>query len=248
MSRNTTVRRSARIMAGAMALGVLAACGGTESDGDAAMASASAPTGTLTAEEIEAAMVDGGDVPDHQVGAREKADRYEESEVGATQPECVVQARMALGMSIGDPVATAQRTAMGNPRGAKTVGGDLVKTTVTLATYKGKGKDEALYDMGTASTACRQGFILKLRGKQTPLQSPQQQIDPERLDFAEEFGWYVLTGGPGSDVPTRKVLIVGSGHTLGFFSRTYPGADAGPEMMPFPVDVARAQWKKLAAG
>ncbi|MEU6674200.1 hypothetical protein [Streptomyces sp. NPDC046853] len=249
MSRmKTAVRRSARIMAGAVALSALAACSGAGSDDSAPEPSAGVPARTLTAGELETAALAGSDVPDHQVGAREKADQYEDSEVGANQPECTVEARVALGMSVGDPASTVQRTAMGNPRGAKTMTGDLVKTTVTVASYKGKGEVDVLEDLGAASTVCRNGFIFKVRGKQIPMQSPQQQIDPERLKFADEMTWYVLSGVPGSDTPTRKVLIVRSGHTLGFFSRTYPGADAGAEMMPFPVDVARAQWKKLAAG
>ncbi|MEV8313448.1 hypothetical protein AB0Q95_04665 [Streptomyces sp. NPDC059900] len=249
MSRmRAVVRRSARIVAGVVALSALAACSGGESDDAAPEASASAPAKTLSARELETAAVAGGDVPDHQVGAREKADRYEESEVSANQPECTVEARLALGMSVGEPVSMVQRTAMGNPRGAKTAEGDLVKTTVTVASYKGKGEVDVLSDLGAASTVCRNGFISKVRGKQTPVQSPQQQIDPERLKFADEISWFVLSGVPGSDTPTRKVLVVRSGHTLGFFSRTYPGADAGAEMMPFPVDVARAQWKKLASG
>ncbi|MGW6062636.1 hypothetical protein [Streptomyces sp. NPDC055189] len=249
MSRiKAAARRSTRIMVGAVALSALAACSGAESDGGAAEPSATVPARTLTSGELETAAVAGSDVPDHQVGARQKADRYEESEVGANQPECTVEARTALGMSAGDPVSTVQRTAMGNPRGAKTVEGDLVKTTVTLASYKGKGEEEALSDLGAASTVCRYGFVFKVRGEQTPVQSPQQQIDPERLNFADEYTWFVLKGVPGADTPTRKVLIVRSGRTLGFFSRTYSGPDSGAEMMPFPVDVARAQWKKLAAG
>ncbi|GAA3113384.1 hypothetical protein GCM10010449_39510 [Streptomyces rectiviolaceus] len=255
------LRRPARITVVAAALSVLAACSGTESDGGDPDPSPSAPARTLTAGEIETAAVDGSDVPDHQVGAREAADRYEDSEVSASQPECVVQARVALGMNVGDPASTAQRTAMGNPPGVKSAAGDLVKTTVTLASYKGKGKDKSedkgggegeekvLYDLGLASTACRSGFTSTVRGEQTPVQSPPQEDAPEGLDFADEYTWFTLTGKPGDDVPTHRVLVVRSGHTLGFFSRTYPGpaADTLSTAMPFPVDVARAQWKKLAA-
>ncbi|MGW5866456.1 hypothetical protein ACWFRJ_30210 [Streptomyces sp. NPDC055239] len=253
MSRTATVvRRPARIMIVTVALSALTACGGNDSDGGAPEPSTSAPARTLTAGEIETAAVDGSDVPDHQTGAREAADRYEDSEVSASRPECVVQVKAALGMSPGDPASTAQRTAMGNLKGAKPAAGGLVKTTVTLASYKGKGKgkgeEKVLYDVGLASTACRSGFTSTVRGEQTPVQSRPQGDDPQHLDFADEFAWFTLTGKEGADAPVRKVLIVRSGHTLGFFSRTYPVADTSPAAMPFPVDVARAQWKKLAAG
>lgn len=250
MSRNSTgMRRPARITVVAAALSVLAACSGAGSDGGDPEPSPTPPTRTLTAGEIETAVVDGGDVPNHQVGAREAADRYENSEVSASQPECVVQVRLALGMNVGDPVSTVQRTAMGNPPGAESGSGDLLKTTVTLASYKGKGEEKVLHDVGFASTACMSGFTATVRGEQTLVQPPPQQDEPERLDFADEYAWLTLTGKPGDDVPTRKVLIVRSGHTLGFFSRTYPGPVAGSSStaMPFPADVARAQWKKLAA-
>lgn len=253
MSRTTAaVRRPARIMVVAAALSVLAACSGSASDGGDPEPSPTAPVRTLTAGEIETAAVDGSDVPNHQVGAREAADRYENSEVSTSQPECVVQARVALGMDVGDPVSTVQRTAMGNPRGAKSGSGDLVKTTVNLASYKGKGKnkgeEKVLYDLGYASTACMRGFTATVRGERTPVLSPPQEAEPGRLGFADEYTWFTLTGKPGGDVPTRKVLVVRSGHTLGFFSRTYPGpaTDTSAKAMPFPVDVARAQWKKLA--
>lgn len=257
MSRTTAaVRRPARTMVVAAALSVLAACSGSASDGGDPEPSPTAPVRTLTAGEIETAAVDGSDVPNHQVGAREAADRYENSEVSTSQPECVVQARVALGMDVGDPVSTVQRTAMGNPRGAKSGSGDLVKTTVNLASYKGKGKgkdkgeEKVLYDLGYASTACMFGFTATVRGERTPVLSPPQEAEPGRLGFADEYTWFTLTGKPGDDVPTRKVLVVRSGHTLGFFSRTYPGSatDTSAKTMPFPVDVARAQWKKLATG
>lgn len=250
MSRTTTaVRRPARIMVVAAALSVLAACSGTESDGGDPEPSPTAPARTLTAGEIETAAVDGSDVPNHEVGAREAADRYENSEVSTSQPECVVQARVALGMDVGDPVSTVQRTAMGNPPGAKSGSGDLVKTTVNLASYKGKGEEEVLHDLGLASTACMSGFTASVRGERTPVLTPPQEGEPGRLGFADEYTWFTHTGRPGDDAPTRKVLVVRSGHTLGFFSRTYPGpaTDTSSKAMPFPVDVARAQWRKLAA-
>ncbi|MFG2648029.1 hypothetical protein [Streptomyces sp. NPDC048436] len=254
MSTTTTVmRRPARILAVAAAFSLLTACGGSGSDGDKPEASAGVPSGTLTAGQLATAVVDGSDVPDHQVGARAAADRYKDSEVGAGQPECVVQAKVALGMTVGDPASVEQRTAMGRPPGAQAAGTDLIKTTVTLASYKGKGKskgeEKVLYDLGLASTACRQGFTLTVRGKETPVLSPAQEANPQGLDFADEYTWFTLTGPPGIKALTRRVLVVRSGHTLGFFSRTYPGyaTDASQTNMPFPVDVARAQWKKLAA-
>jgi hypothetical protein len=254
MSRTTTVmRRPARILAVAAAFSLLAACGGPGSDADKPEASAEVPTGTLTAGQLATAAVDGGDVPDHQVGGRAAADRYKDSEVDAGQPECVVQAKAALGMAVGDPVSVVERTAMGRPSGAEAAGTDLLKTTVTLASYKGKGKnkgeEKALYDLGYASTACRQGFAMTVRGKETVVQAPAHQVNEQDLGFADEYTWFTLTGPPGIDALTRKVLVVRTGHTLGFFSRTYPGyaTDAAQTTMPFPTDVARAQWKKLAA-
>ncbi|GAA3122300.1 hypothetical protein ACFQ0X_06215 [Streptomyces rectiviolaceus] len=149
-------------------------------------------------------------------------------------------------MTVGDPVSVADRTAMGRPSGAESAGTGLIKTTVTLASYE--GEEKALYKLGTASAVCRQGFTMTVRGKKTVMQFPAQEPDPRDLDFADEYTWFTLTGPPGIDSLTRKVLVVRTGHTLGFFSRTYPGyaADASQTTMPFPLDVARAQWKKLA--
>ncbi|GAA3122309.1 hypothetical protein GCM10010449_50210 [Streptomyces rectiviolaceus] len=87
------MRRQAQMMAVAAAFSLLAGCGGRGSDGDKPEASPEVPARTLTARQIATAAIDGSDVPDHQVGSRLAADRYEESEVGAVQPECAVQAR-----------------------------------------------------------------------------------------------------------------------------------------------------------
>ncbi|RFU83119.1 hypothetical protein DY218_29470 [Streptomyces triticagri] len=248
---STNLRRRATATAGTALLVLLAGCSDSgESDrtgGDTEPRSA--PSGTRSTAQLEGAAVTGNDLPGQRITGRMDKDRIKPAQVTTSQPECLIQAQIAAGIAVGDPASVAERTAVGNVTEESRAGLEEreLTTTVTLASYTGKGAEDVLFDLGKAGTVCRTPFDVTVRGETLKAQSVPETKDPGGGGLGDSYAWFTLTRGAGTDAVTHQVLVVEMGRTLGFISREHPGGTTAqaPVHIPFPEAIAKVQVKKF---
>ncbi|MFD9370067.1 hypothetical protein ACFWA6_20560 [Streptomyces sp. NPDC060020] len=251
--RTALVRRTV-VAASAVSLALLAtACGSDKADTKAdakpsAPASSSAPAAPAakakTDAELSALILTQADLADHVVvavpkdevaiGEAAKGDRAECQPVVKTQGTAVV----------GTAAGTARMKAVAKPKvgsspedaaaaGLKALAG--TRTSVTLASYEGKGAEEAFAAVKTAATACAGGFTLTMEGEVTKI----DKVASSTATGGDEAIALTLEADVEGTKVTTETVVVRKGNVLATHTASALGvADK-------PTAIVAAQVKKL---
>ncbi|MFI6107896.1 hypothetical protein [Streptomyces sp. NPDC051310] len=255
--RSTLVRRTA-VTATAVSLAVLAtACSGSADKGgdssDKAKPSAAAPEAAdvkvPSAAELEKMALAEGDVKQHQVRQAGPAESIAAGEATADKTECLPVARAIGTAPQGEPAGTAaarRATETGEKNKEAIESGDLsamtnvTTTQIGLASYDGKGAEEALAALRKAAADCAGGFTATLKGQQMKV----NKITEARIAGGDEAGAWNLAVEQGSTKLTLKAVALRKGAVLASFSSLNLGATGGKDY-PLPTAVVDAQAAKL---
>ncbi|WP_256105200.1 hypothetical protein [Streptomyces sp. ODS05-4] len=261
--RATLIRRTA-LAASAVSLTLLAtACGGGSSDGgddkgakDKGGSSAPAADKALTAADLEKVIVAQGDVKGHKV-EKVSPELEQQGKATVTKNECQAITDVMSLKPVGEPAGTAKRQVTGEPKkpsvSASTAPEDMEdamaqalnvnSTVVTLASYEGKGAEEALAALKTAGTACAAGFGATADGEDVKV---TKITETPVAGGDEAAGWTVVVNMEGKDIPFYQLAAVRKGSTLATFGGMNLAAMAGKDVKPEPpTAVIEAQVAKL---
>lgn len=260
--RNTLVRRTV-LTASAVSLALLGtACSSSGSKGDAkadgGSASAAAPASPSAAAagakgktdaELAKEIVAQADLPEYVF----KAPSADEAAAAATatsdKAECLPLVKAQSGTPVGKSTGVARTKVTAKPKGASADASpeDKVKaglealtgtvTHVTLASYEGKGAEEAFTALKTAGTACAGGYGVT---------SGQDKIKISKfgagapVTAGDAALAYAVEAEAEGEKTTSQLVIVRKGNTLATF---YGLSLSGTAEQPKPV--VDAQAKKL---
>ncbi|MFD3542537.1 hypothetical protein ACFWUQ_24020 [Streptomyces sp. NPDC058662] len=252
--RNTFVRHAVT-SASAVSLALAAtACSsggaddkaGTKPSPGAAAPSAASPAKGKSDAEVAALVVTQADLKFHVVLA-EGAAKAAAVPIGVDNAVCEPLARIQSAQKIGAPTGIGRTAAKAKPAepaagasaeeklkaGLEALGGD--QTLITVASYDGKGAEEAFASVKAAGTACSTGYTVTAEGEKTRLDS----VTPDRITAADEAVHYsvVMDLGDGQK-STGNLVAVRRGNTLGTF---YTSGHAAK----FPGDLIDVQHAKI---
>ncbi|QKW09335.1 hypothetical protein HUT18_26070 [Streptomyces sp. NA04227] len=276
---DTTSRALRRTAAGAaslLAVALLAACGGSDDKdasgpkgekGKGSSASGGSASGggdasggadgsggsdgkTLSAAELETAVVKDGEVPGHKISERAKVDRTAEKDVKTERAECGPLANAALGTTTGGPAAKVEREALTKPAKGEVKDPkdlesafDATKSMISLAAYEDGGARSAMEALRKGVAPCGGGFTTHAHGEDLKITSVKEDTAPKLGDEATAF---TVVNQQGHDKASFKVVVVRKGNTLAYFTSLNLGAIVSGKDFDFPVELAQAQAKKLA--
>ncbi|MFF5702467.1 hypothetical protein ACFY7H_08175 [Streptomyces sp. NPDC012794] len=254
----TTVVRRAVLTASALSLGLLAtACGsgdsGTKAGGGAEpQRSASAPAADKgkSAAELAPLLVTQADLPAYEVEADAAAKAGGGQSAVPDKAECKplvqLQSFVPLGKPAGTATVAAREKAKKPGEGASVEdkldalkdGLSVTRTSVGLASYDGKGAEEAFGTLKAATTACGGGYTVQDGTEATRIEkvgsSPAVTAGDESLAYSTVMD---LKDG---DKATMQFVVVRKGNTLAtFYALNLTGEAAQPKA------VVEAQAKKL---
>lgn len=171
----------------------------------------------------------------------------------ADKAACDVFGDLLMGAKAGSPAASTQRKAASEPKKgadrdtadpeeAFKAAFDITTTLTTLASYDGKGAEEALASLRTAATECAGGFALNVAGDKQKV----TKIAEEQVEGGEEAAAWTVSVESGGDKMTFKLTALRQGTTLASFSSMNLAAMDGGGDYDLPTAVIGAQAKKLA--
>jgi hypothetical protein len=251
---NTPALRTALAVLAALPLTLLTACGDSDTRGgdDPATRStrSTAPSGPLSARELEKRSLNTRDLEGFLVDSAGKGQKFTAQQVGTDRKQCRPLALALTPVALGTPVATAQRWAAADLRapspGARTGGLDgtepaldLPMMAITLASYEDAGAARGeLTALNRALTACHEGFTGTQRGTDLPITAVTRDRAPGVGEEALAFTATVET--EGAEGP-EKVVVFRTGGTLAYLTAVDPlGRD-----FDLPATVLKAQAAKL---
>ncbi|MEU2390811.1 hypothetical protein [Streptomyces sp. NPDC007369] len=257
--RSILVRRSV-MTASAAALALLAtACGSSDSKGEAkadASSSAAAPASSAapaakgkTDAELAGVIVKQADLPDHVIKEATAAEAAAGAAATSDKPECLPLVKAQALAPVGTATGAARTKAVAKPKepAADASPEEKMKaamaalgstaTAVTVASYDGKGAEDAFAALKTAGTACAGGYSTTSGGDTGKISKVAAGAPVTAGDAA--LAYTVEGDADGSKVSTQLV-VVRKGNTLATFSAvSLKGAAEQPKAI---VD---AQVKKL---
>lgn len=262
--RPTAIRRTA-VAATVMSLALLtAACGsdaGGAADKDSGKAGDSAsakPADTsgakaLTVAELEKVSLAQGDVKGHKITKAGPADSITGDAVTADKAACDVFADTLMGAKSGKPAASTQRKVVSEPKKggdkesddpaeAFKAAFDITTTLTTLASYDGKGAEEALAGLRTAASECASGFTLTAAGSKQKI-AKIAEVPVKGAD--EAVAWTVTVEAEG-EKSAMKLIQLRQGATLASLTSLNLGASGAGGDFDLPTAVIDAQAAKLA--
>ncbi|MFJ6798663.1 hypothetical protein [Streptomyces sp. NPDC091268] len=255
--RTALVRRTV-LTASAVSLAVLAtACGSGSSDTkadakppvSAPPASAAPAAKAKTDAELADVLVAQADLPAYVVKPATPAEVAAAAGAKSDKPECLplvkAQSMAPVGTSVG--AARTKVAAKGKEAAPDASPEDKLKaamdalgttaTSVTLASYEGKGAEEAFATIKTAGTACAGGYT----GGQGSDSLKIAKVAPGASVTAGDAALaYTVTGDADGEKFTMELVVVRKGNTLATFSAL---SLTGTAEQPKPV--VDAQVKKL---
>ncbi|UQX02559.1 hypothetical protein [Streptomyces sp. RerS4] len=257
--RTAVVRRTV-LAASTVSLSLLVtACGSGESKPDAktdAKASASASASAApaakgkSAAELTPLLVTQADLPEFKVeedkAAKTAQAQKAEADKAACKPLVQVQTFVPLGAPVGTAVIAATEKPKAPAEGASTeekleaITGALsvTRTSVQLASYDGKGAEEALAAVKAATTACAGGYSVTAGGDVTKIEKVGPSASVTGGDEALAYNTTIdLKDG---DKNVWEFVIVRKGNTLATFASM--NATGSAKQQPAIVG---AQVKKL---
>ncbi|MFE5771110.1 hypothetical protein ACFQ7O_22415 [Streptomyces sp. NPDC056485] len=257
--RSTLVRRSV-LTASAVSLALLAtACGSDKADdkkADAkpsAASSSSAPAASgakaKTNAELAGVIVTQADLPNHVVKEATPAEAAAAAGAKSDKPQCQPLVSAQSMNPVGTAAGTARTKAIAKPKEpaadagpeekAKAAMGALAGTvtSVTLASYEGKGAEEAFAAVKTAGTACAGGYTGSQGGDALKITKVGQGAS---VTAGDEALAYTVTGDADGEAMTMELVVVRKGNTVATFSALSLAGAADQ-----PKAVVDAQAKKL---
>ncbi|MER7464381.1 hypothetical protein [Streptomyces sp. NPDC097981] len=250
--RSTLVRRTV-LTASAVSLALLATACGSDADSKAdtkadakpsAAASSAAPAAKgKTDAELAKEIVTQADLPDHVFKAW-GADEI----VAATsdKADCLPLVKVQSGAALGTPAGVARTKVTAKPKGASADAApeDKVKaglealsgtiTYLTLASYEGKGAEEAFGALKTSGAACAGGYTVDNGGDKIKISRVGAGAAVTAGDSALA---YVVEAEGGGRKTTSQLVTVRKGNTLATF---YGLSLSGTAGQPKPVVDAQA--------
>ncbi|MGW7412881.1 hypothetical protein [Streptomyces sp. NPDC054863] len=261
--RRTDLRRTAVAAVAAASLTLLVgACGADKPAPDAPAAGASGKqeepgkkeepaAKALSAAELEKVALVEGDLATHMVQKGTKADEVPDGAVKVDKPECKLLGDAMAAAPMGKPVAHLLRKAIEKPAKMKVdptasaeekakAGLNAMTQPVTaerLASYEGKGAQEAFASLNKAGQACGGGFNGDQAGEKVKI----TKVLADTVTGGDEAqGWTVTMDGEGTEV-VMKLAAVRKGGTLA----TFYTISLGGTVKAQPTGVIEAQLKKL---
>ncbi|MGW1407973.1 hypothetical protein [Streptomyces sp. NPDC002403] len=262
--RSTAVRRTA-VAATAVSLALLAtACGGSDSgsgdkgaDAKGKESAAAAPAAkALSAAELEKAALTQGDVKGQKISKAAAKDTISVDDIKVEKKVCAPLANALMGAQVGEPGAFTKRTVVSEPKKgdlAKQDSGDaeeafkaafdITTTQLALGSYDGKGAQESVAALRTASTECAGGFEFTAAGEKQKV----LKITEEQVKGGEEAVAWAVQLGQGGEKAVLKLVALRQGASFASFSSMNMAMLAG-EVKDFelPTAVVEAQAAKLA--
>lgn len=263
--RPTAIRRTA-VAATVMSLALLtAACGSDATDkgngkaGDSASAKPAdkgadtSAAKALTAAELEKVSLVQGDVKGHKVSKPGPADAITGDAVTTDKAACDVFADVLVGAKSGKAAAYTQRQIISEPKKggdkesddpaeAFKAAFDITTTLTTLASYDGKGAEEALAGLRTAATQCASGFTFTAAGEKQKI----TKIAEVPVKGAEEAVAWTVTVEADGEKSAMKLIQLRQGTTLASLTSLNLGASGAGGDFDLPTAVIDAQAGKLA--
>ncbi|MFJ6756892.1 MULTISPECIES: hypothetical protein [unclassified Streptomyces] len=252
--RTALVRRTV-LTASAVSLALLAtACGSDKADTKAdakPSAAASSPAAAApdaakakTDAELSALILTKADLADHLVTAVPKDEVALGEAASGDKAECQPVVRTQGTATIGKAAGVARMKAVAKPKegaspedtaaaGLKALAG--TRTSVTLASYEGKGAEEAFAAVKAAATACAGGFTLTMEGEKTKI---DKVVSGTATGGDEAIALTLEADVEGTKVTTETV-VVRKGNTLA----THTASALG--VAEKPTAIVAAQVKKL---
>ncbi|WP_404957422.1 hypothetical protein [Streptomyces sp. 147326] len=249
--RTALVRRTV-LTASAVSLALLAtACGsdkaGTKADAkpSAAASSPAAPAAKAkTDAELSALLVTKAELADHLFTAVPKDEVALGEAASGDKAECLPVVKTQGTAIVGTAAGVARTKAVAMPKegaspedtaaaGLKALAG--TRTSVTLASYEGKGAEEAFAAVKAAATACAGGFTLTMEGETTKI---DKVVSGTATGGDEALALTLEAAVEGTKVTTETVLVR-KGNTLA----THTASALG--VAEKPTAIVAAQVKKL---
>ncbi|MET9962510.1 hypothetical protein ABZ128_26175 [Streptomyces sp. NPDC006326] len=252
--RSTLVRRTV-LTASAVSLALLGTACGSEkaepkAEGSSAAAAAPAPAAKgKTDAELAGQIVAQADLPDHQFKPVTPAEVTAGATATSDKPECLPLVKAQTVTPVGKSTGVARTKAVATPK-APSEGASMEEklkagldalgstaTAVTLASYEGKGAEEAFAALKTAGTACAGGYTVNQQGESGKVGKVGAGTPVTAGDAALA---YTVEGDADGEKFTTQLVVVRKGNTLATFSAlSLKGAAEQPKAI---VD---AQVKKL---
>jgi len=261
--RNTAVRRSAVAVSVVSLALLVSACGGEGGSGDEGKGTGKgkeAAAKALSAAELEKLALAQGDVEAHKVVKAGPQDDIAAKDVTAGKAGCEPLARLLSGVPVGEPGATVKRRVTSEPKKDDNAGKDLgdltekeiddamasaldVTTTLSsLASYDGKGAEDVVAALGTAATACADGFTMTMAGTEQKV----TKVGELKVSGGDEaVAWSVEAEQDGEKV-SYAIAAVRHGGTVASFSSINLVALKDEKASALPTAVIDAQVAKLA--
>ncbi|MDX3540671.1 hypothetical protein PV721_41555 [Streptomyces sp. MB09-01] len=247
--RTALVRRTV-LTASAVSLALLAtACGSDKADAkSSAPASSAAPAAPAakakTDAELSALLLTKDELSDHMVTAVPKDEVAIGEAAAGDKAECLPVVKTQGTATVGTAAGVARMKAVAKPKagaspedtaaaGLKALTG--TRTSVTLASYEGKGAEEAFAAVKTAAAACAAGFTLTMEGEVTKI---DKVVSGTATGGDEALALTLEADVEGTKITTETV-VVRKGNTLA----THTASALG--VAEKPTAIVAAQVKKL---
>ncbi|MBT2445844.1 hypothetical protein J7F03_01820 [Streptomyces sp. ISL-43] len=254
--RTALVRRTV-LSASALSLALLAtACGSSDKadakDDTKPSAAASAPATSAapaakakTDAELGGLLVTKADLADHEFAAVPQSEVAIGTAASSDKAECLPVVKTQGAVTVGTAAGVARTKAVAMPKegatpeekaaaGLKALG--ATRTSITLASYEGKGAEEAFAAVKAAATACTGGFTLTMEGETTKI---DKVVAGTATGGDEALALTLQADVEGTKVTTETV-IVRKGNTLATHTASSLAGVADK-----PTAVVAAQVKKL---
>ncbi|MEU9376673.1 hypothetical protein AB0D94_23280 [Streptomyces sp. NPDC048255] len=252
--RSALVRRSV-LTASAVSLTLLAtACGADKAEDKKADAKPSAPATSAapaakakTDAELGGLIVTKADLASYEFSAVPEAEVKAGAAASSDKAECLPVVKTQGSAPVGTAAGVARTKAIAVPKtdenatpdekaaaGLKMLAG--TRTAVTLASYEGKGAEEAFAAVKTAATACAAGFTITMEGESTKI----GKVTSGTATGGDEALTVALTADVEGVQVTTETVVVRKGNTVATHTASsFSGAADKPQAI---VD---AQVKKL---
>ncbi|WP_051807719.1 sensor domain-containing protein [Streptomyces sp. NRRL F-2664] len=215
----TASARRALLAASCASLALLAAACGPSGGGAAqqdAKPSAAAPSPSptpevkaLAAAELEKLTLADGDVRDVKIRKAGADDVATAAEVTTDKPQCMPLAQAGGLAPTGKAVTTTERIGIGKPSDPADPM-SIAATSVQLASYDGKGAEEALASLKAAGQACGGGFVTTAKGEKTTVKS----VTPSAVTAGDEAAAWAITSEDEGEVLRSQMVAFRKGNNL----------------------------------
>lgn len=218
------------------------ASGPGRADGSGTRATTSAPSGPLSARELEKRSLGKREVKGFFISEPGTSMVVTEDQVGTDRKQCRPLGLALSSVAMGNPAATAQRWAVAEVNAHSSPDAPASVVMITLASYDdAEGARAALTRLKKAVTTCPDGFTGTQQETESRFTKITEDTSPRVGD--DPLGFTATLEEDGGTAP-MKAFVFREGSTLAYFSAVDFGTLDGSDFT-FPVALAKAQEKKL---